>query len=129
MNDVTQKSFWSRPEGKTGMVVLAGLGVGLYFLLPSLIGFAGNLITLLGQTYAIVAMGAGLFVIAMVLLDGSFQRLVKNVFKLGMRAITGAVIEIDPIGIMKNYIQEALKKLDQMGEAKEALIFDGSPLP
>lgn len=120
-DNMAQKSFWARPEGKTGMITLAAGAGGLYFLAPTMITMFGNLITLLGQTYAIVALAGGLFAIAMVALDGSFQRLVKNVFKLGMRSLTGWVIEIDPIGIMKNYIQDAMKKLDQMGEAKDAL--------
>jgi len=44
------KSFWSRKEGKTGLVVgaaiLGALGYGLYYLLPYLITMTKNLLTL-----------------------------------------------------------------------------------
>jgi hypothetical protein len=46
------KSFWDRPEGKTGMVFLVAGGiaasVGLYFLLPFLITLVANTLYLGG---------------------------------------------------------------------------------
>lgn len=113
-NDFKPKSFWERPEGTTGMVAI-GLGVlGLGFAAPALLGIFNNLIALLGAGITITILGAILFALVMILTNKKFQTLMSYLFKSAMRKITGAFVEIDPIGIMKSYIEELKAKRETM---------------
>ena len=109
--DFKPRSFWERKEGVTGQVVgvalLCGAGYGLYKLLPFLIGLLENTIyaTLLG----VVAVSLG-FVVT----DKRFWRLGSWAYMSAMRQLTQVFVEIDPIGIMKNHIDELKKKLASM---------------
>jgi hypothetical protein len=50
MTDTTPtKSFWSRPEGKTGLLVLGGALLGLYLAGPTLLGLLTLGIAILGR--------------------------------------------------------------------------------
>jgi hypothetical protein len=104
------KSFWERPEGTTGMLSLAVLGVGGFFvaqaILPTLIAFLGLAITAVGQGIVLAALCAVLAAMLYVLTNRKFLTLVGYVFKSAMRKVTGMFVEIDPIGIMKNYIDD-----------------------
>jgi hypothetical protein len=107
------KSFWDRPEGKTGMLFLlagaAGAAFGLYLLLPFLI-------TLVANTLYLVGLGVALFAVIYVLLNGTFQTLVKFGFKSLMRWITGIFVEIDPIGILRNFITQMKQQQESLTE-------------
>jgi hypothetical protein len=116
MNDINTKikSFWERPEGTTGMITLALLGLGGFFLvnaaLPFISMFLSNAIAVVGKG---IALGGLLFIVAAILFvitDKRFTTLCKYMFMSAMRAVTGIVVELDPIGIMKNYIEELYKK-------------------
>lgn len=103
-----QKSFWERPEGTTGMiagVALLGLGVwGLAKLLP--------LIT--DAFYAAILGLALLALIYVTVIDGTLRNRLWMAYKLLMRALTGMIIPIDPIGILKNIGIDARKKLEKV---------------
>ncbi|MCB9497190.1 MAG: hypothetical protein H6686_09945 [Fibrobacteria bacterium] len=105
------KSFWERPEGTTGAFVLVGgmslVGYGLYKFLPFIISILEN-------TLYAVFLGVALFAVMYVLLDKRFQTLVAAMFKSVMRWITGIFITIDPIGIIKNYLETLEGNLAQM---------------
>ena len=119
MNDEFKpKSFWERPEGTTGMVAigLAGLA-GVFFLGPALIKIFDNLITLIGQGFTIAALVGAAWVLYLVVSNKKLQTLVSYMFKSIMRKITGAFVEIDPIGIMKSYIEDLVKKRGTMEES------------
>jgi predicted nucleic acid-binding Zn-ribbon protein len=107
------KSFWSRPEGKFGAVfgigLLGALGVGLYKLLPYLIIMAQNLITL-------TLMGAALAAMLWLILDKRFHALVWAFYQISMRKVTGMLIELDPIAIIKGYIKHLETRREEMGE-------------
>lgn len=107
------KSFWKRPEGVTGTVVLAGLliggGVALYKVLPYLITLASNMLYLTGM---LLVLGAIIYVA----LDPKFRILIGNIYKSIMRWVTGIFINLDPIGILKNYIESLEKSLSKMSE-------------
>ena len=115
------KSFWARKEGTTGMIVLAAGAVGLFFALPTLLGFAAGLITLLGQTIAITALCAVLGAMLMILTNSKFQKLCEYIFKSSMRAVTGVFVEIDPIGIMRSYITDLTEKREFMHSCADRL--------
>lgn len=116
-NELKPKSFWDRKEGTTGMITI-GLGVlGLAFAGPFLMGVFATLITLLGQGITIAVLGTVLFALIMIISNKKFQTLVSYMFKSSMRKITGAFVEIDPIGIMKNYVRDLGVKRESMNES------------
>lgn len=106
-----KKSFWQRPEGITGAVFLIGLllggGVILSSILPSLIALASNTLYLAGM----LATLAG---IVYVVLDPKARNLVWYLYQSVMRWITGIFVKIDPISILKSYIEELEETLRSM---------------
>ena len=116
-----RKSFWARPEGTTGMLALAGGAVGLWLALPALLAFTAGLVTLLGQTITVVVLCLVLGAILYLVTNKKVQTLVSYMFKSAMRKVTGAFVEIDPIGIMKSYVEDLRKKRESMLESKEKL--------
>jgi hypothetical protein len=97
------KSFWSRPEGKTGaLVLLAAAGLGIWFW-GSVVGF---LVIMLADTLHLVELGAMLAAFLYVI----FSKRTQMMFRLAMRALTGIVITLDPIGILKDKLLQMKKK-------------------
>ena len=122
MNPEAQtKSFWARPEGTAGMLVLAAMGVGLYAALPTLLAFTAGLLTLLGNTIGVVALCAVLAAMLFVLTNKKFLTLCSYIFKSSMRKVTGLFVEIDPIGIMKSYISDLISKREVMDNSRGKL--------
>jgi hypothetical protein len=113
MNNFISKSFWKKPEGKTGMLGLAaiigGAGLLLYKLLPYLITLTGNLLH-----FSLLLLGFGALVY--VVLDKKVRNLVFFFYKSFMRWLTGLFIQIDPIGILKTYIDDLKKSLSSMNK-------------
>ena len=111
LQNYTPKSFWKRPEGPFGMVVLAaiivGAGVGLYVILPFLI-------TLLTNTLYAGALAAALITILWLAFNPTFRAAVRNLFQYMVRWFASWVVETDPIGILRN-------NLDDMKKAKSDL--------
>lgn len=111
------KSFWKKPEGKVGMVmlwVLGGLaGLGLVFNVNAILGFLIALTTNLLHLGLMVGL---LFGILMVVTNKRFQATVFYLFRTVMRMFTGFVIELDPIAILRTYIDEMEKNLSDMDE-------------
>lgn len=107
------KSFWQRPEGTPGMIFLAaaivGAGIGLYHLLP-------YIITLLTNIYTALALIAGLGVIFVLATDKRFRTLLWYFYKMAMRKLTAAFVQIDPIGILETYVEDLHKKSFKMQE-------------
>jgi len=113
------KSFWQRPEGLTGSLFLGGILLGggylLYKALPYLVNIASNMLYL---GILAVALAALIYMVV----DPRMRNLVWYGYKSIMRWITGIFVNIDPIGILKSYIdnlQDSLGKMDkQMGGLK-----------
>ena len=87
-------------------LVLGG-GYLLYQALPTLITLASNTLYLAGLLAALAA------VIYMVL-DPKMRNLVWYVYKSIMRSITGVFVQLDPIGILKSYIEDLKDNLGKM---------------
>ncbi|MFN3850834.1 MAG: hypothetical protein ACK4NY_15480 [Spirosomataceae bacterium] len=111
MQEMKPKSFWQKPEGVTGFLGLAGVILGGGYLLYKFLPF---IITLLSNTlYAgllFVALGALIYVI----LDPKFRNLIWYMYKSVMRWLTGLFVNIDPIGILKSYIDSLRDNLGKM---------------
>ncbi len=111
MTKSKRKSFWQKPEGKTGVIVLSGLALGLGWLVNkffvSLIAFAG---TTIGLTLTLAALG----LIIYMALDSKARALFTYVFKSSMRWITSMFIKIDPISILNGYLDDLKANLKSM---------------
>lgn len=113
MNQPKIKSFFEKPEGTTGLVfiaaaIVATFTLGWYFL-PFIITVLQNLI------YASV-LGGVLFAGTALLMNDSFRFLMSSMFKSTMRWLTGFWIAVDPIGILKNYLQDMKDRLTKIEE-------------
>ncbi|MCB0521869.1 MAG: hypothetical protein H6577_00400 [Lewinellaceae bacterium] len=118
MNDFKPKSFWQRPEGVTGMIFLAAVLIGggylLFAALPVLIGLAQNAIYL---TLMLMALAGLVYVI----LDPKMRALVGYSYKSFMRWVTGLFVQIDPIGILKSYVEDLQDNLRNMNKQMNKL--------
>ena len=107
------KTFWQRPEGITGLLFGTGLLIGGGYLfmkiLPTLIKLAENTLYLGGL---IVALAALLYMV----LDPRMRNLVWFAYKSVMRWITGIFVNIDPIGILKSYVESLEGNLGKMSK-------------
>ncbi|MCB9082670.1 MAG: hypothetical protein H6555_13275 [Lewinellaceae bacterium] len=108
-----QKSFWQRPEGVTGMIFLTALVVGggvlLATILPALIALASNVLYLSLMLMVIAA-------VAYMILDPKMRNLVWYMYKSVMRWVTGIFVRIDPIAILKAYVDDLKKNLREMNK-------------
>lgn len=113
MNDYKPKSFWKRPEGITGAIFLGGLLVGGGYLLTTFATQALALLsTTLGLAIALVALAAIIYMV----LDPKTRALVGYMYKSVMRWFTGLFVQIDPIGILKSYIDDLENNLGKMNK-------------
>jgi hypothetical protein len=107
------KNFWQRPEGTVGKValVLGGIAAAYGFVqvLPFLIAAATD-------TLHLALLIGAIMVFLFIVTDKRVRTLAKLVFQSVMRYLTGLFIELDPIGILKNYIGEMKKNLGIMDE-------------
>jgi len=107
------KSFWSKPEGKTGALFLLAMA-GLIGWIG--VTFASAIGSILATT---LGMAAGLGVLGVIIfmaLDGRTRNLFGYMYQSIMRKITSIFVTIDPMGILKNYIHDLEKNLKKMGK-------------
>lgn len=111
MTEQKTKSFWSRPEGVTGALFLAALifGVG-YFTISSIAALIAFASTTMGAFISLMILGTIVFMA----LDGKTRALVSYMYKSAMRWITGLFVQIDPIGILKSYVEDLKSNLTKM---------------
>ena len=111
MQPMKPKNFWERPEGLTGGLFMAAIVLGggylLYQALPTLITLASNTLYLAGLLAALAA-------VVYMVLDPKMRNLVWYIYKSIMRSITGVFVQIDPIGILKSYIEDLKDNLGKM---------------
>lgn len=108
-----KKSFWQRPEGVAGalflIALLAGGGFLLYTFLPALITLAAN-------TLYLVLMLMALAALIYVVLDPKMRNLIWYMYKSVMRSVTGMFVQLDPIGILKSYVEDLQDNLGKMSK-------------
>lgn len=111
--DFKPKTFWQRPEGLTGGIFMAGivLGVGylLYKFLPILITLLSNM---LYAGLLLIALAALIYMVV----DPRMRNLIWYGYKSIMRWITGIFVNIDPIGILKSYVEDLEDNLIKMSK-------------
>jgi len=107
------KSFWKRPEGVTGTIFLVGVVALFGFLIATNIGAIAALVkTTLGLAVTLLTLGAIIYMV----LDPKMRALVSYGYKGIMRKITGIFVTIDPVGILKSYIEDLEGNLRKMGK-------------
>lgn len=107
------KSFWRRPEGVTGTIfLLAILGALGYLFVTSIGAILAFTQSLLGLVVTVLVLGAIVYMV----LDPKMRALVGYMYKSMMRKVTGMFVTIDPIGILKNYIDDLSDNLKKMGK-------------
>jgi hypothetical protein len=102
----TAKSFWSRPEGKVGALILlliAGLGIYEYSLML-------EDITKLEDTHHMVVLGCVLVAMGWLL----FNKTSHMMFRVFMRVFTGLFVSVYPIEIIEDKLTKMKKRLDKM---------------
>lgn len=105
----TSTDFWSKPEGKFGMVVTALLGggflYGLYKVLPALVQMAQNTL-ILGVYVTIIS--AGFYVLV---IDSSLRNMCANFWKRACRAGYILSFNVDPINGLRVRIKELRQRI------------------
>ena len=111
LQPIKPKGFWQRPEGVAGGMFLAAIvlggGYALYKILPTLIALAENTLYLAGLLAALAA-------VVYIVLDPKMRNLIWYMYKSVMRWITGIFVQLDPIGILKSYIESLKDNLGSM---------------
>ncbi|MFQ5448908.1 MAG: hypothetical protein ACE5FF_18435, partial [Saprospiraceae bacterium] len=108
-----KKPFWKRPEGVTGALFLAALIGGGGFLLYT---FGGTLIALAQNAIYLTLMIVALVALLYVIFDPKMRNLMWYMYKSVMRWITGVFVQIDPIGILKSYVDDLENNLGKMSK-------------
>ena len=116
------KSFWDKKEGKTGLLFAVGGIVGALLIMFK---FGAALVAAAQNTVILGAYVIGIVVIAYILMNPRFRALCSFIFQSAMRWITGFFITIDPIGILKDYVDDLkishAKMDEQIGKLKGVL--------
>ncbi|GAB3636944.1 hypothetical protein GCM10027422_25340 [Hymenobacter arcticus] len=109
--DAERRSFWARPEGVLGLVVLAALvGAGLFYF-NEVVKF---LIEVAANTLHLALLLGGLALLVFLATSRDIRTGLFFLFKTLMRKITGLVIQLDPIAILKIYIEDLKQKRQKM---------------
>lgn len=116
MSESTQskvKSFWTKPEGITGWLMIAGMAfVGIYFW-GSIVPFIESMLESTLKVGIMLGISAGVIGIVS---DAKMRAALGAVFKGVARLITNFVITIDPLGILKDHISKLKKYLDEIND-------------
>ncbi len=106
------KSFWSRPEGVTGGIFLAAILGGTAYLGYK---FSAAILTwITGSTIGVVVSVIVLAALVYMALDPQMRAGVWYMYKSVMRWITSWFIKIDPISILKSYVEDLEENLTNM---------------
>ncbi len=103
------KSFWKKPEGVTGGIFMVAVLGALAALGIFVIANIGSVISIVLTTLIV---GSLLFLA----IDKKARNLVWYMYKSAMRWITGLFIQIDPIAILKSYIDDLEGNLRKMNK-------------
>ncbi|GLR16064.1 hypothetical protein [Portibacter lacus] len=112
-NSGKPKGFWKKPEGVTGALFLIAAIAGIGFILATnLSAIMAFVSTVLGLVVTLLVLGAIIYMV----LDPKMRALVGYMYKSVMRKITGMFVTIDPIGILKNYVDDLQDNLSKMSK-------------
>jgi phage shock protein A len=111
MSEIKPKSFWKKPEGVTGGIFITAFILGLGYVLATSLGTVVALVSSgIGSIISLLVLGAVIYMA----IDNKSRSLVSYLFKSFSRWITGLFIQIDPISILKGYVDELKSNLKSM---------------
>jgi hypothetical protein len=110
-DDHSKRSYWSKPEGITSLLLLGAAGAGLLYFWNKVAGF---LIEVTQNTLYLGFLMAILAVMVFLFTSKDVRTAVFFLFKTFMRKITGLIIKLDPIAIMKIYVDDLKDKRQKM---------------
>lgn len=117
-SDGSQKSFWERPEGTFGLATIGAMALGAFVFVKLfgdfIIGGLNTAIELTSKGIVLGALAVSAFLLWQIVTSPRVHALVSYGFKLFCRTLTGWIIELDPIGIMRIYIDKLKEKLGVM---------------
>lgn len=103
------KSFWSRPEGKTALLIYAGIIGGVVWFWGLIVPF---LVNLLADTLHMVYLG-GILAAILYLVFGKRPQLM---FRVLVRKLTSIFVAVYPIEIIEDKLLQMKKRRDKMNE-------------
>lgn len=112
MTEIKSKSFWSKPEGITGMIFLFGIVFGLGYLIYS--SLAGILAFATSGTLGTVVSLLVLGLVVFMAIDKNTRTVFSYMFQSLMRWITNIFIKTDPISVIKRYVADLKANLTKM---------------
>jgi len=111
------KAFWTRPEGKIAKLLLGAAGVGVavgaFFMLPAILALLQTIVTSL-LTLAVT--GGILFAIIALIMNDQFRNTIGSMFRSGVRLFASVWIDLAPIAVLKDYIDELKKSFRKIEE-------------
>lgn len=108
------KNFWSKPEGKTALLINGGIIAAVVYFWGSIVPF---LLSAAVDTLHLMVVCAAIAGLLFVLFDGNFRRMAWYLYRSVMRWLTGQFVAIDPIGIMKTRKEEMQSKKNELEES------------
>ena len=116
MDNTNKKSFWERPEGKTGYLFL-GLGaLAVAWFLPSIAAMTALLAAIAANFFYTVMFGIATVATLFTIFNPRFQLLASVSFKLAMKFFTNIVWNLDPVGVLEELASKAKDKRDNLIE-------------
>ena len=113
-----KKSFWKRPEGITGGLVLTGVVVGVAVLFERILA---ALLPLISTPAGLIGLLLGLGALIFFALDAKARNLVFYFYQSLKRWITGLFVKIDPNSILKTFIEDLEDSLRNLSKQIGAL--------
>lgn len=110
----TSKKFWSRPEGKMAIAVNIAIGAVILYFWGAIVPFV---LAAAVDTFHLIVVAIAIAAIVYVLFDSNFRRFLWFLYRAGMRALTSAFVDLDPIGILKTLLEKAKSKKEDLEEA------------
>ncbi len=112
------KSFWQRPEGVTGGIVLVGLIAGIALIFNQIVA---AVLPLLNSTIGLAGLLMGIGAVVFLFLEPKARNLIWYFYQSLMRWITGIFVKIDPISILKSFIEDLEDSLRNLSKQIGAL--------
>ncbi len=111
MEGYKPKTFWERPEGVTGAIFLVALIAAVGFIaITSATWIISALTSGIGLVATLIILGTIIFMA----LDSKARNLIWYMYKSVMRSITSIFVKMDPIGILKGYVNDLKENLRKM---------------
>lgn len=107
--------FWTRPEGKAGIVVPVVALLAVIYFFGSVIG--NFVVNAVDNMLHLAVVGTALIGFLWVLTDAKLRALVFYLYRSIMRWVTGQFINLDPIGVLKTYRDRLSGKLADMDKS------------